>query len=203
MPVGEQPFGSALSANGAPDSKRVHRGPVRLGRFLEPTTELESKRTPLRVTGPIRSGTTRRLLAALARSRRSGTLSLTDIHSRVELEIGPDRLLVLDAGSPRLRIGALAVAERLLSPQQLLNVLKKQTVEAGEPFLGRLLLQHGVLDDRALRWLLHLQARRILEAITEWKTGFFTFDENRSIDTEARVPVLDPRLHLDRLTRAL
>ena len=156
------------------------------------------ERRKLKITGEITPGTTERLLSALAKSRRSGSLVMTSPGQNVRLEVLQDSLLVFESGNPEHRLGFLALEENLIDSKQLLAALKRQSTSNTSDFLGRLLLQCTDLEERALRWLLHQQARLVVESLENWTEGFFTFEEHDNTQLEERSPVLDERLDLER-----
>jgi uncharacterized protein DUF4388 len=128
------------------------------------------------------------LLQTLAVNRSTGRLTLTRRESHGVLVFREGRIIYAAARSARETFGSILLLRGLITEADLGVALERQNAAAEPVRLGRVLVEMGKVDERALRDVMKEQTREVLQDLLSWKTGFFKF-EPLEISPEGEVEV--------------
>ncbi len=128
------------------------------------------------------------LLHVLSQSTRSGRLTLTSHSARALLILRRGRLIYAASTSARETLGNILFCERLIDEETLQRALEIQHQAQHQRRLGTVLEEMGAVTRESLTLVVELQARRVMQEILAWESGFFHF-ESINIDESGEIAV--------------
>lgn len=131
------------------------------------------------------------LLHVLCQSARSGRLALSSPRARALLILRRGRLVYAASTSARETLGNILVCEQLIDEQTLRKGLEIQHQTRHRRPLGTVLEEIGAISKETLKLVVELQARRVMQEILAWETGFFHFESMQVTDSEETALELD------------
>jgi hypothetical protein len=138
------------------------------------------------------------LLQTLAVNRSTGRLILTHGGGQAVLVFREGRITYAATGSARETFGSILLLRGLITEADLQEALARQGTAAEPRRLGRVLVEMGSLDERALREVMQQQTREVLQERQGWRTGAFQFEPlDIAGDGEVEVPPVTAALNLD------
>jgi hypothetical protein len=128
------------------------------------------------LAGPLDHPQLDALLQTLAVNRSTGKLNLTHGSGHTVLVFREGRITYSAASSARETFGSVLLLRGLITEADLAEALARQSSAAEAPRLGRVLVEMGKVDERALREVMQEQTREVLQELQAWRTGSFTFE---------------------------
>lgn len=145
---------------------------------VEQPAETSGSSSRVAFTGQLEMLAVPDLLEFLKASRRTGTLVLTS-----DAGIGAIRLrngLATSAASPKCTsIGAILLAQGLVSEDQLAQAAAVQESEDTDQLMGAVLVQKGWVEEAAVRRALRDQILSAVVEMVQWMSGDFAFEPDR------------------------
>jgi hypothetical protein len=128
------------------------------------------------------------LLQTLAVNRSTGRLTLTRRDGHAVLVFRHGKIIYAAAHAARETFGSILLLKGLITEADLAAALERQNAAKVPVRLGRVLVEMGKVEEKALREIMKEQTREVLKELLSWKTGFFKF-EPLDISTEGEVEV--------------
>ena len=105
------------------------------------------------------------------------------------------RITYAAASSARETFGSILLLRGLITEADLEEALARQSSSAEAPRIGRVLVDMGRVDEKALREIMEQQTREVLQELQGWRTGSFSFeplDISGEGEVEAHPPLPPP-----------
>ena len=112
----------------------------------------------------------------LAVNRSTGRLMLTHGSGQAVLVFREGRITYAAASSARETFGSILLLRGLITEADLEEALARQSSAAEARQIGRVLVEMGKVDEKALREIVEQQTREVLQELQGWRTGTFRFE---------------------------
>jgi hypothetical protein len=127
----------------------------------------------------------------LAVNRSTGKLVLTHGSGQAVLVFREGRIAYAAASSARETVGSILLLRELITEADLAEALARQSSAAEPRPIGRVLVEMGKVEERALREIMEQQTREVLEELQGWRTGSFRFEPLDISDEGVEAPLKD------------
>ncbi len=125
----------------------------------------------------------------LAVNRSTGKLVLTHGNGQAVLVFREGRIAYAAASSARETVGSILLLRELITEADLAEALARQSSAAEARPIGRVLVEMGKVEEKALREIMEQQTREVLQELQGWRTGSFRFEPLDISDEEVEAPV--------------
>ncbi|MEM9291409.1 MAG: DUF4388 domain-containing protein [Acidobacteriota bacterium] len=125
------------------------------------------------ITGNLKTMDLAELLQWLSQSQKTGTLVIHsgEIEKRLFLDKG--KIISSSSTDPREYLGHFLVSHDLITEEQLATAMEMQSTQ--QMLLGKILINEGWVDEKALQRMLRLKAEEGIYDIFSWSEGEFRF----------------------------
>ncbi len=116
------------------------------------------------------------LLQIISGNRKTGRLSLTRRDSQGVIVFRSGKIIYAASSAARETLGSLLLCRQLIDEDSLATALEIQHQASEEQRLGTILVERGLLSEKALRRVISRQIEGVIREFMQWESGFFKFD---------------------------